>query len=648
MANRRYALINKTAESGASVDDFNGRTGSVVPQQSDYDSFFLTPAEGDTAYYTQAAADAEFLNESDGDSLYLRLDESNDNNIWARLADNETISGLWVFENRFVADQNPSSSGPTILARGATSASVGFEEEDAAADNGIWDILATEEGLRFRVVNDARSSAVNFMAIGRTGTNIDTMSLEADTTTAFGELRVAGGNNFRVYDSTSTDYINFSHDGSAGIINLITSSQMVWQFDGDEKFSIDSSNSRVNIQDGWTLRIRDSANTSFLDVAHDGTDITMSGTGTTDINIAGLGNLFWLRDGARYRVSDSTNTDYVQWAHNGTDGIIDVTNANQLAFRFDGSNIFALEDSNSAVNLRSGWELRVSDSDNSDQVSLAHDGNEAIFDLTNSGHDYRFDVNGTPVFRLVGQTAAEVRQGSVFRVFDSGNTDSLGIDVDGTDATITGTNVTDLNITGFDRVQLEDSTLSIKEASAAASNVAGYGQVYVLDTTPNELWFEDDAGNTHHVAGGQLTEVFGATKDTEETVTSSTTLQDDDELFLDVKNGFTYLFVMSLEVAASSTTPDVKWSFDVPSGSTGFYESVSYPDSSASSTSIVEDFTDTVVAVIDLTGSTKIFFRGIFTAGADGTFQLQWAQRVSSGTPTRMLVGGKLVLTRVS
>jgi len=35
---------------GSGVDSFNGRTGAVVPLIADYDSFFLTPAEGDAAY----------------------------------------------------------------------------------------------------------------------------------------------------------------------------------------------------------------------------------------------------------------------------------------------------------------------------------------------------------------------------------------------------------------------------------------------------------------------------------------------------------------------------------------------------------------------------------------------------------------------
>lgn len=37
-------------ESATGVDSFNTRTGAVTPQQSDYDSFFLTQAEADALY----------------------------------------------------------------------------------------------------------------------------------------------------------------------------------------------------------------------------------------------------------------------------------------------------------------------------------------------------------------------------------------------------------------------------------------------------------------------------------------------------------------------------------------------------------------------------------------------------------------------
>lgn len=42
--------------------------------------------------------------------------------------------------------------------------------------------------------------------------------------------------------------------------------------------------------------------------------------------------------------------------------------------------------------------------------------------------------------------------------------------------------------------------LYVNEASAAGSDTAGDGQVWVKDDTPNTLWFTDDAGNDYQVA----------------------------------------------------------------------------------------------------------------------------------------------------
>jgi hypothetical protein len=40
----------------------------------------------------------------------------------------------------------------------------------------------------------------------------------------------------------------------------------------------------------------------------------------------------------------------------------------------------------------------------------------------------------------------------------------------------------------------------IKETAAAAADKAGYGQLWIKNATPNELWFTDDAGTDHQVA----------------------------------------------------------------------------------------------------------------------------------------------------
>jgi len=45
-----------------------------------------------------------------------------------------------------------------------------------------------------------------------------------------------------------------------------------------------------------------------------------------------------------------------------------------------------------------------------------------------------------------------------------------------------------------------EHTLKLRERSAAAADTGGYGQLWVKNTTPCELWFTDDAGNDTRIA----------------------------------------------------------------------------------------------------------------------------------------------------
>ena len=50
-----------------------------------------------------------------------------------------------------------------------------------------------------------------------------------------------------------------------------------------------------------------------------------------------------------------------------------------------------------------------------------------------------------------------------------------------------------------------EGSLYLTELAAAASDIAGKGQLWVKNTTPNELWFTDDAGNDRRLAKRQIT-----------------------------------------------------------------------------------------------------------------------------------------------
>lgn len=54
-----------------------------------------------------------------------------------------------------------------------------LQETDAAANNAIWDIAAINEQLVFRTVSDGVVAAVNWMAVDRTGTTVDLITLSA-------------------------------------------------------------------------------------------------------------------------------------------------------------------------------------------------------------------------------------------------------------------------------------------------------------------------------------------------------------------------------------------------------------------------------------------------------------------------------------
>lgn len=73
---------------------------------------------------------------------------------------------------------------------------------------------------------------------------------------------------------------------------------------------------------------------------------------------------------------------------------------------------------------------------------------------------------------------------------------------------------------------LFENPLFLRERSAAASDQAAYGQLWVKNSTPNELWFTDDAGNDYKVldavaTGGGSDKIFW---ENDQTVTTDYTI----------------------------------------------------------------------------------------------------------------------------
>lgn len=77
--------------------------------------------------------------------------------------------------NTFTAAQ--SVSGYPIMLSSATPG-IALKETDAAANNQVWDIIAVAEQLRFRVVDDAIGTAVDWLEVDRTLNVVDTVNMK--------------------------------------------------------------------------------------------------------------------------------------------------------------------------------------------------------------------------------------------------------------------------------------------------------------------------------------------------------------------------------------------------------------------------------------------------------------------------------------
>ncbi len=87
----------------------------------------------------------------------------------------------------------------------------------------------------------------------------------------------------------------------------------------------------------------------------------------------------------------------------------------------------------------------------------------------------------------------DLTMNGILTIQDSGKADSAAFSHDGTDFNTALTNTTDWNVTGITTFQLPGS-IKMAELAAAPADTAGYGQLWVKNTTPCQLWFTDDAG----------------------------------------------------------------------------------------------------------------------------------------------------------
>lgn len=143
-------------------------------------------------------------------------------------------------------------------------------------------------------------------------------------------------------------------------------------------------------------------------------------------------------------------------------------------------------------------------------------------------------------------------------------------------------------------------------------------------------------------------------KSTTETVTSSTTFQNDDELFLPGVANAQYHFTLLL-LHSSGTTGKFKCQFTAPAGATVSWGIHNAQNAQTSSTSV--EITSMPSRVLgdsqafgggNLAGTTA-FIEGVFTTSSTaGNLTLQWAQSVSDAAASQVRAGSVLKMKRVA
>lgn len=132
-------------------------------------------------------------------------------------------------------------------------------------------------------------------------------------------------------------------------------------------------------------------------------------------------------------------------------------------------------------------------------------------------------------------------------------------------------------------------------------------------------------------------------KGSDESVTSSSTLQDDNELVSPtLATNVKYLVECQVFYTSTSATPGVKFSWVGPTSATMVW---------GAGAGYIGNSTIGAVDAWSISASAfdQALYTGILvTAGSTGTLQLQWAQNTSNGTATTVKAGSWLRLTRVA
>lgn len=251
----------------------------------------------------------------------------------------------------FVGDLNTGmwSPGPDLLAFSVAAAEV-FRASAAGIELGH----ATDTTLSRNAAGDVavEGAPLARRSAAETISGIWTHSAELKVNVGANSPSVVSIGEPSTLRGDSQDSALFLYGEHAGAINSFVFSN------SGANLSISSSNAAASIQfsvvldvlSGKALRVRDAANTDWVDFSHDGTNFNLVGTNTTDINISGVTNVDLSADNLKLRLG--VGNDLALY-HDGTNskianatGTLDITSAGTVTvdkpFRLKGYTVATL------------------------------------------------------------------------------------------------------------------------------------------------------------------------------------------------------------------------------------------------------------------------------------------------------------------
>jgi hypothetical protein len=226
-------------------------------------------------------------------------------------------------------------------------------------------------------------------------------------------------------------------------------------------------NQTINLRDGHHLALWDSTDTDNVDFHHDGTDLNIVGTTTTDINITGITAIqagtvdadFDVITGTSVTVDASTAPGATFNIPHGvaptvpTNGDIWTTTTSVYA-RVNGvTKDLAAAGGGGLNNVVEDLSPQLGADLDSNTFNIDMQDNDAVVFGTGSDVTVQWDGVDLEVTGALANQSINLRDGHHLLLWDSTDTDNVDFHHDGTDFNITGTTTTDINITGITAIQ---------------------------------------------------------------------------------------------------------------------------------------------------------------------------------------------------